>query len=55
MGQMDLVAALRWVLWPAYDITRRATLVFDLPSHVVNDPNRDERMALKKFPSGRLL
>ena len=41
--------------WPAYDITRRATMVFDLPSRVVNDPNRDERMALTKFPSGRLL
>ena len=41
--------------WPAYDITRRATMVFDLPSHVVNDPNRDERVAITKFPSGRLL
>lgn len=29
--------------WPVYDTTRRATLLFDRDSHVVDDPNGDER------------
>jgi para-nitrobenzyl esterase len=32
-------------IWPAYDIQHRATMVFDYPSHLANDPAGDERMA----------
>jgi hypothetical protein len=32
-----------------------ALRVFDVPSHVVDDPNRDERSLLRDLPSGRLL
>ena len=39
--------------WPSYDTTRRATMIFDLPPHVVNDPDRAERMLLKVLPEGR--
>jgi para-nitrobenzyl esterase len=28
--------------WPAYDAQRRATMLFDVPSHVENDPRHDE-------------
>lgn len=31
--------------WPAYDPDKRATMVFNVPSHVENDPARDERLA----------
>lgn len=33
--------------WPRYDLTRRATMVFDIPSRVIDDPNRDERVLLR--------
>jgi para-nitrobenzyl esterase len=36
--------------WPAYDATRRATMVFNVNSKVVDDPNRDERLLLAKLP-----
>jgi para-nitrobenzyl esterase len=29
--------------WPAYDLTRRATMRLDIESRVVDDPNGDER------------
>ena len=32
--------------WPAFDTTRRATMVLDNECRVVNDPNGDERRAL---------
>jgi para-nitrobenzyl esterase len=32
--------------WPAYDAATRATMVFDLKSQVVNDPNPEVRQAL---------
>lgn len=32
--------------WPAFDTTRRATMVLDNECRVVNDPNADERHAL---------
>ena len=31
--------------WPAYDTTRRATLLFDSTSRVVDDPDGAERLA----------
>jgi para-nitrobenzyl esterase len=36
--------------WPAYDTTKRASMVFDVQSKVVNDFNRDERLLLSKLP-----
>jgi para-nitrobenzyl esterase len=33
--------------WPAYDATTRATMVFNLPSKVVNDPNAEIRKILE--------
>jgi para-nitrobenzyl esterase len=30
--------------WPAYDETSRATMIFDLPCRVENDPRREERL-----------
>jgi para-nitrobenzyl esterase len=33
--------------WPAFDTTKRATMVFNDECRVVNDPNHDERLALK--------
>lgn len=42
--------------WPAYTSERRTTMVFDGPhSGAVDDPHRDERLVLLKFPSGGLL
>ena len=31
--------------WPAYDAGRRATMLFDLPSRLDDDPRREERLA----------
>lgn len=31
--------------WPTYDAGRRATMLFDVPSRVDDDPRRDERLA----------
>lgn len=39
--------------WPTYDATRRATMIFDVPPQVVNDPDRAERELLSKLPEGR--
>jgi para-nitrobenzyl esterase len=36
--------------WPAYDLTRRATMVFDLPSKVIDDPRGDERRMFSVVP-----
>jgi para-nitrobenzyl esterase len=33
--------------WPAFNATERPTMVFGNESKVVNDPNREERLALK--------
>ena len=42
--------------WPAFSVTERATTLFNAPvSEAVNDPDRDERMALLKHPSSSLL
>jgi para-nitrobenzyl esterase len=42
--------------WPAYTFSQRATMIFDAPqSHVVNDPDREERIMLRDRPSGSLL
>jgi para-nitrobenzyl esterase len=36
--------------WPAYDANRRATMVFNVSSKVIEDPNREERLLLSKLP-----
>lgn len=33
--------------WPAFTLTQRATMIFNNECKVVNDPNREERLALK--------
>jgi para-nitrobenzyl esterase len=42
--------------WPAYTLSQRATMIFDTPtSGIVNDPDKNERTALRDRPSGSLL
>jgi para-nitrobenzyl esterase len=42
--------------WPAYALAKRTTMVFDGPkSEAIDDPDRDERIALRDYPSGGLL
>jgi para-nitrobenzyl esterase len=36
--------------WPAFDLTRRATMIFDLPSRIENDPRGPERLYLGQVP-----
>ncbi len=36
--------------WPVYDATRRATMIFDLPPRVVDDPRGAERALFKRPP-----
>jgi para-nitrobenzyl esterase len=36
--------------WPAYTPERRATMLFDVPSRVDNDPAREERLAWEGMP-----
>ena len=37
--------------WPAYDTKRRATMVFNVSSKVVDDHNREQRLLLSKLPA----
>jgi para-nitrobenzyl esterase len=37
--------------WPAYDADTRATMIFDVPCRVENDPGKDERLALAQAPA----
>lgn len=41
--------------WPAYRPDSRATMVFDVNSRVVNDPNREERLMFAAAPAMRRL
>jgi para-nitrobenzyl esterase len=36
--------------WPAYDSKRRATMIFDVPPRVVDDPRAPERALFKRAP-----
>ena len=36
--------------WPAYDGAKRATMIFNVESRVVQDPDRDLRILLSKLP-----
>ena len=40
--------------WPVYDPEQRATMLFEVPSLVENDPRRDERLAWEGVPLARL-
>ncbi len=37
--------------WAPYDLTRRNTMLFDTPSTAVDDPHRDERLFMARYPS----
>ena len=37
--------------WPAYDAKSRATMIFNDECKVVDDPGRDERLAISALPS----
>jgi para-nitrobenzyl esterase len=37
--------------WPAYDTKTRATMIFNYECKVVDDPGRDERIAISALPS----
>jgi len=39
--------------WPAYDVASRPVMLFDAPPKLANDPFRDERMFMAKFPAMR--
>lgn len=36
--------------WPAYDLTRRATMAFDIKSHVIDDPRSEARKMFSQVP-----
>ena len=36
--------------WPAYDTSTRATMIFNNECKVVNDPGKDERLAMASLP-----
>jgi para-nitrobenzyl esterase len=36
--------------WPAYDTSTRATMIFNSECRVVNDPGKDERLAIASLP-----
>jgi para-nitrobenzyl esterase len=37
--------------WAPYDLTRRNTMLFDVPSQAVDDPQRAERVFMERYPS----
>ncbi len=39
--------------WPTYDAETRATMIFNVPSYVENDPRREERLAWEGIPLRR--
>ncbi len=39
--------------WPAYDTANRATMLFNVPCRVENDPRREERLVWKGKPAPR--
>ena len=39
--------------WPRYDARSRATMIFDVPPHVVDDPDRERELLLRLLPEGR--
>ena len=37
--------------WAPYDLTRRNTMLFDVPSMAVDDPHKAERLFMARYPS----
>lgn len=37
--------------WAPYDLARRNTMMFDVPSKAVDDPHKDERVFMSRYPS----
>jgi para-nitrobenzyl esterase len=37
--------------WAPYDLVRRNTMLFDVPSQAVDDPQREERVFMARYPS----
>ncbi len=40
--------------WPAYDVTGRSVMLFDVPAQVVRDPFRDERAFMSRYAPVRV-
>jgi para-nitrobenzyl esterase len=39
--------------WPTYDVADRAVMLFDVPPEAANDPFREERLFMARFPAVR--
>ncbi|MDZ4369879.1 MAG: carboxylesterase family protein [Phenylobacterium sp.] len=39
--------------WPTYDVATRPVMLFDAPPKLANDPFRDERLLMARFPAVR--
>lgn len=39
--------------WPTYDVARRPVMLFDAPPRLADDPFRDERLFMARFPAVR--
>jgi para-nitrobenzyl esterase len=37
--------------WAAYDLERRNTMLFDVPSSAVDDPHKEERLFMARYAS----
>ncbi len=37
--------------WAPYDLDRRTIMMFDVPSHAEDDPHRQERLFMERYPS----
>jgi para-nitrobenzyl esterase len=37
--------------WRPYDLERRSVMLFDAKSEALDDPQRDERIAMQRYPS----
>jgi para-nitrobenzyl esterase len=40
--------------WRAYDSLRRTVMLFDVPSQASEDPHREERLAMERYPTQQL-
>ena len=40
--------------WAPYDLERRAVMLFDVPSQALEDPHREERLAMERYPTQQL-
>jgi para-nitrobenzyl esterase len=40
--------------WAPYDLKRRTVMLFDVPCRAVEDPHREERLAMERYPTQQL-